>query len=177
MFLKFCCLFWILLSSLCSLLPKRCMARREMWSLWPWPVSSSPQVNGMLPLATQATLLHYREREKNESFELASQIWMWQGVGWHFLCLGSVLLLSSVGVHFSPILNKVCCWKLSHRVHSDPKGHIPYFSVGLGWLNSLFFWSLRLLCVSNTLSCVQLMVSEAAKFNVNASLPLVSPLE
>lgn len=85
------------------------------------------------------------------------------------------LLLSSVGVHFSPILNRVRSGQ-SHRVHLDPKGHVRYFTVGLGWLNSLFFSPLGLLCVSNTLSRVRLMVSEAAKFSVNASLPRVGPV-
>ena len=91
--------------------------------------------------------------------------------------LCSVRLLSSVGVHFSLVLNKLCCLRQSHRVHLDPKGHILYFTVGLGCLNSLFFFlSSRLLSVFITLSCVWLMVSEAAKFSVNASPPLVRPV-
>ena len=50
------------------------------------------------------------------------------------------------------------------------------------WLNSLLvlfiylLLFLRLDCVSSTLSCVWLMVSEAAKFGVYASLPLVRPV-
>lgn len=40
----------------------------------------------------------------------------------------------------------------------------------------IIFWILQASLVSITPSCVGLMVSEAAKFSVNASLPLVRPV-
>lgn len=105
-----------------------------------------PSLNGILPLATQTTLLHNKER-------------------------GEKMKVPSVGVHFSSVWNKV-----EDRVKdytSIPKAIDRFMYC---WSRvAEFIWFLRLLRVSNTLSCVWL-ISEAAKFSANASLPLVRPI-
>lgn len=121
-----------------SFLPGGLMASRKCGHrVPPWPVSASSPFNGTFPLAT--TLLQCREREREKKKVVGWQSKTGRCKEWDGGCF-SVLWAAAVKCRcaFFSSFKQGVFWRPSHRVHLDPKGHITYFTVGPGWLNSLF---------------------------------------
>lgn len=92
-----------------------------------------------------------------------------------FIVSCCVPLLSSVGVNFARFKQGVL---LKAESQSTLRSQRPYtiFYCSSRVTEFIIFLGPSGFCVFITLSCAQLMVSEAAKFSVNASLPLVRPV-
>lgn len=96
-----------------------------------------------------------------------------------------VLIQLSLSLSFSAVKHssafsffsiKIHQHRPSYGVNFNTQGHKVHFYCRSRRDESIPFLSFKLSCVSISLSCVQMMVSEAAKFGVNASLPLVRPV-